>query len=169
MKNSSTTPSRPARGRVFILIFFIERVLPLRIMDSVTSPRHRSMSIAFPREKRERKAIETAVQGGRSSALNACKFLVDSGKLFTAVSGRYTFPRRINRSTERARQRDVHCVTRIRDRVHRLAYDRIGVYRYACNVKVRTYIYLYSVPPGGKPPCSACAILLISGIEACPP
>lgn len=54
-------------------------------MDSVTSPWHRSMSIAFPREKRERKAVETAVQGARSSALNACKFLVDSGKLFTAA------------------------------------------------------------------------------------
>ena len=51
---------------------------------------------------------------------------------------------------------------------HRHAYDRISVYQYARNVKIQTYTYTHSVPPtGGKPPCSACAILLISGIEAC--
>lgn len=31
-----------------------------------------------------------------------------------------------------------------------------------------TDTYIYIAPTGGKPLCSACAILLISGIEACP-
>lgn len=33
---------------------------------------------------------------------------------------------------------------------------------------VRTDTYIYTSPTGEKPLCSACAILLISGIEACP-
>lgn len=49
--------------------------------------------------------------------------------------------------------------------MHRLTHDRIRVYWYAYNVKIR-YTYIHSALTDGKPPCSAYAILLISGIEA---
>lgn len=114
--------------------------MPLGIMDSVTSPRHRSMSIAFPREKRERKAVETAVQGARSSALNACKFLVDSGKLFTAAPSqdgthfRAVLTDRPSEATRRALCNAIVCTD-----LYRIASVCIDMH--AWYVRIRTYTH----------------------------
>lgn len=138
--------------------------LPFRIMDSVAFiSASLNVERIFARETKK-KAIETAVQGARSSALNACKFLGDSGKLFTAaVSGRYTFPCRINRSTERG-QRNVHCVTRSCASTYIRSY-RISVS--VCMLRYRRIRIHRVLQQAGKPLCSARVILLISGIEAC--
>lgn len=123
-------------------------------MDSVTSHLGIAQCRSRFRARSEKERLQTGpVQGARSSALNACKFLVDSGKLFSAVAlsrdGIHISAVLTDRSSARQRRRALcnvfpyACAC-----AHRLAYVsiRINAYQYACNVKgydVESTIYTY--------------------------